>query len=168
MSQFPQILAGMNPAASLLQSLASFFAYKPADQSVTSSVALVNDTALALPVAANATYFMVLYLDYEGASGAGLGIRWGWTFPAGLTMRHGQLGNSGSALNGAVGGTNTQATVGTALSNGAAVLQSLILIGTVAVSSTPGTLQLQWAQDTSSATSTIVHAGSVLGMWRIS
>jgi hypothetical protein len=168
MSQYPVILAGMDPTASLLQAFAPFMAYKSNDQSVTSSTALVSDTAISLPVAANAVYFFGLYLDYEGAATGAGGLRWGWTFPTGLTMRYAQVGNSGTTLTPNIGNTYLQTTVGTAASDSAGVLMSLLLFGTVAVGSTAGTLQLQWAQQSTSATATIVHAASVLGMWRIS
>jgi len=167
MSQYPAIFAGEVITASLLQAFAPFFASKTIDQSVTSSTVLVNDTALSLPVAASATYFFVLNLSFEGGTTGSSDLKWGWTFPSGLTMRYTQAGNAGNALTATMGGF-TQATSGSNATNGAGNLQGLILLGTVTVSSTAGTLQFQWAQHTSSGTATIVHAGSVLGMWRIS
>src|SRR5258708_21076330 len=46
-------------------------AYKNADQSVTSSTTLVNDSALHLTISAGANYLMHCYLDYEAANSPG-------------------------------------------------------------------------------------------------
>ena len=141
--------------------------YKPSDQSVTSSTTLVNDTALILPLLASATYFFQVYLNYEGGTQGSSDIKWGWTVPAGTTMRYTAmyLSTAGAVT---IAGTRIETDVVAAGSNGAATLRGLQMVGQVTVSTTAGNLQMQWAQNTISATSTIVHTGSTLSMQRTS
>jgi len=140
---------------------------KTSDQSVTSSTTLVNDTALVLAVAANATYWMELYLNYEGGTANASDLKFGWTFPAGLTIRAQPLlvdpAGATRILN-----TQIQTTVSNAGTQGAGNLSSVGLRGNVTTSGTSGNLQLQWAQNTSNGTATIVHTGSLLVLQRIS
>jgi len=58
--------------------------------------------------------------------------------------------------------------VRTAGGNGAGSKLPVIMDGTLVTSSTPGTLQLTWSQNTSNATATIIHAQSSLALWRMS
>jgi hypothetical protein len=142
-------------------------AYKSADQSVTSSTTLVNDTALVVPVASSATYIFWCMLYFEGGTLNSSDLKWGWTVPASTTMRYQAIYVSpASVLNIARAGTD--ASVLAAASNGAGNSQTMQMFGTALVSSTSGNLQLQWAQNTSNGTATIVHAGSVLFAQRIS
>ena len=166
MTQYPVILAGMDPTASLLQALAPFMAYKSNDQSVTSSTTLANDNALSLPVAANGTYFFICMLKFEGGTSGSSDLKFAWTGPSGFGMNYQLTGlNAGG---GSTLGFMRSATGSTGGTTGAGNVWGTTMLGTVTASSTAGTLQLQWAQNTSSATATIVHAGSVLAMWRIS
>jgi hypothetical protein len=56
---------------------------------------------------------------------------------------------------------------GTAGTSGSGNQWTMRMSGTVTVSTTPGTLQLQWAQNTSNGVGTIVHAGSGLLLVRV-
>lgn len=138
---------------------------KPSDQSLTSTTTMVNDTALVLPVDANATYDIHGFLLYEGGVQNSSDMKIQWTFPAGLTMYYQLVGiDTGGVIRSA---THTQATVPTIGSNGAGTRIVQSVNGTVIVSSTAGNLQLQWAQNTSSGTATIMHAMSHLQLHRI-
>ena len=139
-------------------------AYKNADQSVTSSTTLVNDSALHLTISAGANYLMHCYLDYEAANSPG-DIKRGFTLPATTFIRYmPSVRNTSSAVVG--GDTSIGSGTDVGGGGGAGVLRAALLTGTVQCGTT-GTLQLQWAQNTSSATSTIVHAQSALMLWRI-
>jgi len=118
-------------------------------------------------VAANATYLFTCYLDYEGGTQNASDIKWTWTLPAAATLRYTRLSVTltGTA---AIGGTFTGASVVTAGTNGAATLMGALMVGSLVMSSTAGSLTLQWAQNTSSATATIVHAQSYLELVRTS
>lgn len=137
---------------------------KAADQSVTSSTTLVNDTALVLPVLANASYIWSCFLDYEGGAASSSDLIWEWAVPAGAVMRYCAtfINNSGNLAQGVE--INTATTI--AQSNGAGNLRAVIMQGSLVMSTTAGSMQLQWAQHVSSATATIVHYQSNLTMQR--
>lgn len=141
-------------------------AFKASDQSVTSSIAMVNDSDLVVTVLAGATYAFACYLDYEGGTQGSSDIRWQWVVPGGTVLRYQpQYQSTAGVLTG--GTTALAGTVIIAGSSGAGVLCGATMIGTLAVSTTGGSLQLQWAQGTSSVTATIVHATSHLMLRRI-
>jgi hypothetical protein len=152
-------------AADVNNWLVPLAAVKTADQSVTSSVILVNDNELVVTLAASCTYDFQCYLDYEGAAGAGNGIQWTWNGPAGYALRYQGIYNNTAAT--PILTSHTGSFSASAGSGGAGVLQGASMFGTVVTAATAGTLTLQWAQATSSATATIVHAQSYMKLQRI-
>jgi hypothetical protein len=140
---------------------------KSANQSVTSSTVLVNDTHLLLPLAANATYLLDGFIAYDGAFGAGE-FKTDWTLPAGAalfwglngpTVGGGALYDSNSRNSGTVAAAGTYGTGGTRT--------SISPRGYITTGGTAGTLRLQWAQNASNATATTVYAGSWVRLLRI-
>jgi len=164
----PAFQAGQKLTAAALASFAAPLAViKPSDQSVTSSTVLVNDTALVTPnLVASATYLFWCYLNYEGGTGGSSDIKWQWAAPAGATLRYG-LAHVGQANNVDVGNTYQASDIPTGRTQGAGVLSGAIMTGSLVMSTTAGSLQLKWAQNTSNATATIVHAQSTLALWRV-
>jgi len=162
---FPVYLAGMKATAGLVTSGEIQSIVKTSDQSVTSSMVLVSDTQLQLPVAANASYIFGCYVDYEGGTLGSADLKHQWAQPAGAAIRFTQTyistaGNLGGGVT-QLGGDVLSA--GTA---GAGVLRALVMDGTIVTGATAGTMVLTWAQNTSSATPTIVHAQSYLWLLR--
>ncbi|SRR6266581_3187782 len=143
-------------------------AYKTADQSVTSSTTLVNDSELVVAVAASAVYFVRCYLNFEGGTAGSSDLKWGWTVPASATFRYTWAGwnNTGSVARAGDGQTATDTP--SSATAGAGNLHGVMMTGTLAVAASAGNMQFKWAQNTSSATSTIVHAQSALVLDRIS
>lgn len=166
MPTFPNVLAGQRITAGLLNSMLPLTVVKAADESVTSSTALQDDNELVLPLAtAGATYDFSCYLDYEGAAIGTGDLKITWTLPAGATLRY-QMPSLGAG-----GATNEQNTyvagsVPALGTKGAGNLCGATLTGTLVVAATTGNLRLQWAQNTSSVTATIVHAQSSLTLLR--
>ena len=115
---------------------------------------------------ASAHYEFACYLDYEGGTQGASDIKWQWAIPAGATLRY-QCNRVDLSGNVSIGTTQVAADVQTARTNGAGNLLAVIMHGTLVMSSTPGNLTLQWSQNTSSATATIVHAQSYLKLVRI-
>ena len=165
MTAIGQINAGGRITAVMLRDVAPLAAYKAGDQSVSSSTTLVNDAYLFVSVLANAVYYFSCFLDYQGGTQGSSDIKWAWSVPSGTTMRYTDthVSTGGSST---VGALSTESTVPTAGTNGS-TLRGITMTGTVATSSTAGTLQLQWAQNTSSGTATTVHAQSSLALWQI-
>lgn len=159
------IAAGQRITAALLNSIAPLCVIKPADQSVTNSVVLVNDNALAVPVVAGATYLFDCYLDFEGGTTGSSDLQWQWQVPTGATLRYasGHVNTGAFVFTSYTGASNV-----TASTNGAGTILAVTMKGSLTMSSTGGNLQLKWAQNTANATATIVHAQSYLALWRIS
>jgi len=138
-------------------------AIKSVDETVTSSAVLQNDDALVVALLANSVYWVDLLLVID--AGGTPDIQIGFTGPSGTTLA---LAAHSIQTGGATDG-DTKLVVVNALSTGfpfgglgAGVISGLLASGRVSVGGTPGNLQLQWAQNVSNATATIVKAGSVL------
>lgn len=165
MTAAANIKAGSRILASQIVNVAPLAAYKSVDQSVTSSTTLVNDNTLFIPVLASATYDFKLFLNYEGSTQGASDLKFAWTGPTGFGMQYQLNGiqTTGAWTSGFLRGISG----GTLGTNGAGNKFAATMIGTVTTSTTPGTLQFQWAQNTSSGTATIVHATSDLAAWQI-
>jgi hypothetical protein len=138
--------------------------FKATDQTLnSSSTTPQNDTDLAVAVAANKTYLMQLFVRYQSTAAADFKI--GWTFPTNLTMKYFELlvAVNGTAGAGSIFAIDETSAVSMDWGNPGAAF----FTGTVFVSSTAGTLQLQAAQNTSDAGTTKVLAGSYLSLTRI-
>jgi len=135
---------------------------KPSDQSKTSNTTFGNDNDLVLPVDANATYMMQMYLGYSGGTLGSSDLKIQWTVPASATLRYGIVRiQTGSSLN--PGNMSRFAAADTVLlGTVVGTPQAAWAFGTLKVAGTAGNLQLQWAQNTSSATATIIEAQSAL------
>jgi hypothetical protein len=141
-------------------------AVKTLDQQVTSnSTTLVNDNELVVSVAANATYQFSCYLDYEAAVGPG-DFQWKWAVPTLATLRYQRVCVDATGVV-QVHGTSSGGIVNTAQGAGPGVLQGVSMTGTLVTLGTPGVIQLQWAQNTTSSTATIMHAQSFLVLRRL-
>jgi hypothetical protein len=145
---------------------------KPSDESVISSTTLQFDNDLTVPITANASYTFMCYLDYEGNTPTNGDLKWVWVLPTGATLRYNPVyTNATTTLNVSIGttvaGSTTMSGVLAAGTNGAGNLRGLTMTGSLIVGSTPGSLSLQWAQNTSSSTATIIHAQSTLTIVRV-
>lgn len=150
------------------------FILKSADESVTSSTTLQADDALIRTLAVG-TWLIDLSLITSGAAAGDLKVAWAFsgTTSAAYRAGRGPTTTTTSAINGAAATTvgvnrsavagDTAPTITAATSYGvdgtnwSFITERGVLVVTVA-----GTLTVQWAQDTSSATATIVRAGSHL------
>lgn len=131
---------------------------KSADQSVTSSTTLVNDTHLKFAVAANETYIFQLWLYTYAADGTP-DIKLTCAGPAGSTV----LWSSSQVIFNAAAATTLTSVNTSGVSADLFVdanNRAIQLYGTIANGGTAGDLQFQWAQNTSSANSTTIKAGS--------
>lgn len=131
---------------------------KSADQSVTSSTTLVNDTHLKFAVAASETYIFQLWLYTYAADGTP-DIKVTCAGPAGSTV----LWSSSQVIFNAAAATTLTSVNTSGVSADLFVdanNRAIQLYGTIANGGTAGDLQFQWAQNTSSANSTTIKAGS--------
>lgn len=166
--QFPQLFAGQRLTADLARQMIPFFAIKSTTTSRASTTTLSADPDLVVSLPAAGTWMYELWLNYTGGT---LGS-------SDLKVRMNYSGTSTFDVFG-VHGINTTSTSqftaagGTAAGGGLAVGTSggnffTVIIGGSLVATTTGDLSLQWAQNTSSATSTNVRQGSQMRVWQIS
>jgi hypothetical protein len=173
MARYPEILAGNRITAQLLDSMLPDVVVKAANETVTSSTTLQNDDELFVSVEANAQYEVSLRLLHDSDNTAAADVKMSWTGPSGATMFWGGHG-ANVAESGASSGTITATNMETHLINetmtfggGDSTGTYAILGGVLVTSSTAGTLQYQWAQNTSNAIASTVRAGSTLSVRRI-
>jgi hypothetical protein len=164
--QFPQILAGMDYTAALIQSIAPLSAWKAADLPRSNTTTVANDGDLLIPVVANGSYIFLAGLFATGAAISTGDIKVTFTWPSGS----GKWGSAGLATGSAVPNWNGARTSSGATPvgfgvNGASSSTAWIF-GTLLNGATPGNLQLQWAQNTSNATATTLQAESFLAAIR--
>ncbi len=140
---------------------------KAADEAVTSSTVLQDDNELTFAIGANETWYFRAVLHARGATTGDIKV--GVTAPAGATKRYYGAGNSG----GTTGGSGnlalaSQTTDGLTLASfetmasDATFDTAIVMEGVVSNGSTAGSVTIQWAQATSSATATTVLAKSTL------
>ena len=135
---------------------------KPSDQCVTSSAVFVNDSALAVTPAVNATYIVDCVIYYTAVSGAD--FKFQFTAPAGATFEHvaTYVNTAGSFNQGVQQLTEPHAAQG----NGTTVM-SVEFTGTLVMGATAGNLQVQFAQNVSNATASISKQYSYLRARRV-
>ena len=133
---------------------------------MTSSTALQNDDDFAFTVAASASYVLDAYLMINGAPTGTGDFKLDFTVPTSATMKYTSFGvttSSAIQYEDTVNANSTARPVGT---NGATDM-GVALRAFVITSSTAGTVQMRWAQNTSSGTATIVRANSWMRLTRI-
>lgn len=137
---------------------------KTLDKALTSTTTLTADTDMTFTVVANAVYALDSFLQFTGAAGGDIKVD--WTVPTSATFLWALLGT------GTVNFTDNDASV---IANNVArgargnggTTQSASPRGTLTTVGTAGTLQMRWAQNTSSATPTTLKAGSWLRLVRL-
>lgn len=132
---------------------------KTGDETLSSSTTLQDDNQLAFSVVASKIYGFKAMIQIDLAASA-MGFKCGWSYPSGTTITWCK--------------TSREADVGTFMSN---TLQesgtenwianstggfTVGLFGSIYVSTTPGTIQFRWAQNTSNASVLTVRTGSFI------
>ncbi|MEU6294815.1 hypothetical protein [Streptomyces erythrochromogenes] len=140
---------------------------KSADTGRTSTTTLAADPHLALSVAANATYTIDGFIDYDGAFGAG-GLKVDFTLPLSANMRWTLHGNVVADTT-QKAQTNTtdhtgSLTVGTYGTGG---LHTHARLAGHLTTVNAGTMALRWAQSSSNGTATTVYAKSWMRLRRV-
>lgn len=165
----PALLSGDIPSSAEWQTLKTGitelrppFARKTADETVNGSAALQDDNELIVGAAADATYLLELQATQN--SGATPGFKLSFSLPSGATWLHGRFNAGSSAANEQFG---LMPLVGLSGITGAAADSLLVVRALITISSTAGNVTLQWAQNTSNASNTVVRSGSWLLLTRV-
>lgn len=139
---------------------------KASDESVTSSTTLQDDNELQYTVVAGASYYFSLELAHNGASTGD--FKWAFALSTGSFTRGWRkvIGYYNTTTVTAAEGLVNDMT--TAVTAGASATENLVQnISGFFIPSANATLKLQWAQNTSDGTATIVKAGSRLLIRRV-
>jgi hypothetical protein len=153
-------VSGQRLTAAQLEDLLPLWKRKTSTETLNNDNTLQNDDQLFLPVAANTEYQLEMRLRIS--SGATPDWKCLFTFPVGLTMNYNVTTITAGATT--LQNFDLDQTSTTTVEGGQT---SLFFDGTVVVSSTAGTLQLQWAQNTANASDTSVLAGSYLKLMKV-
>lgn len=136
---------------------------KSADETVTSSTTLQDDDELKFEIGPNEKWLVTFDLIYDAVTAADIKVS--VSAPAGASGTMRGLGTvvGVTAANG--DGNFATAALGGTLSYGGAGAGTIVgcrVWGVITADDTAGTVKLQWAQDASNATGTILKAGSYL------
>jgi len=135
---------------------------KPSDESVVSSTVLQNDDHLVLTLGASEVWQVQFGIRFTGLTAAD--IKFAFTFPTSCEI---DLSTVWTAIAGAAevmewtGTTSGSPSVPMAINN-SSVVSFVMIQGLVVNSTNAGSLTLQWAQNTSNGTATVVKANSTL------
>lgn len=136
--------------------------------SATTGTTLINDTELALVVAANARYEIETCIIYDGPFGAG-DLKADWGIPAAASMvwaLNGPTTGGGALYDSAVRTVGVSSAVAGTYGTGGTPT-SLASRGRLTTGINAGSLQFRWAQGTANATNTTVYPGSWIRLHRI-
>jgi hypothetical protein len=164
MAVYPTFTAGQKLTAALLTSAQEQFVYKTADTVRTATTTMADDPDLAFTVEANGIYKVEFHIHYAAVSTEQ--FRTQWTVPSGASGLRSAFGIDSTVSSATPSGImrtgvhqyTSGATYGDRNNNTNQCLA--IEESVVTVSTTAGTVALQWAQATSGATGTRVAAGS--------
>lgn len=168
-------LAGQKIRASDLNFIVPGFVRKPSDQSIASNATLQNDTALVLPVLANASYAVECAIICDGGTVGDAKFAFSW--PASATMPWSMIsyittGTQVSSGNTPFLGSFASPTSGSSAFGaglcGAGNQGFVLLKGNLTTTSTAGNVQLMWSQLASDGTAATVRTGSTMRVDRVS
>jgi hypothetical protein len=165
MSQYPPINAGTTPTIAVLQAMLPQNGLKSSGTPRTSTTTMTADPDLSVPVAANAKYDVEMTLVYNGAATGSGDLKFQLAGPSGATFA-GMFTGIANPLATAVNSV-TLSTTQVSYGNGTGNPLPCKVSGTLFTSATPGSLTLNWAQNTSSGTATTLMTGSKLSARRV-
>ena len=160
--------ASPDPESVGLVGLLPLFVRKPSDESVSATTSFQTDDHLVLALEASKTYEVTGILLYEADAAADIKMRMlGPTGATGYVSWGGAAGGLGS-ISGDVNFNYKILGDGTSAGGaGAGTVLSMQYRALIVVDTTPGDVSIQWTQNASNATATIVKAGSYIRAMRV-
>lgn len=167
---YPQPLAGQKITASLLRSMLPQIVRKTADTSRSATTTYEADPHLVFPAEAGAVYVMWGWVKYFASTTPDIKIRftvptgclgeWAWIMPGSGTGASATAGYSIRTDTNDVGAGRT--------GYGTSDTQQMTPMGALfRMSTTAGNISLEWAQNTSDATASVLYTDSWLAFQRI-
>lgn len=166
----PLPLAGQTVTASMLRSMLPQTVRKTADESRSATTTFADDTHLVFAAEASAVYTMVGWIKYFASTTPDIKMQfsvpsgclgeWAWLMPGATT--------AGTTTTGYSIRTDTNDVAGSRTGYGTSDTNMFTPIsGIFRMSTTAGNIALQWAQNTSDATATVLFTDSWLQYTRI-
>lgn len=138
---------------------------KTATQTINNTAVLTDDSKLQVYLQASESVPFEAVIRYSGDASADIAIA--FVAPAGATVRWDNEGSTYVAAGDAVAVSSSEIIEGATRVFGAATgTRTLNIRGWVVMSSTPGALKMQFAQNVATAANTNVLVGSMLRVWR--
>lgn len=156
-------------AAVATQFVQPLFARKATDEGRASTTTLANDTSLVLTgLVSGAIYDVNCVITYSGGSGASEGdLKWSFTVPAGSTGRYSRTNQTGNSAALVLGQTDSAWTdAPSAATAGVGTPLTLVIKGLL-IAGANGSIQFQWAQQSSNSTQSHVLANSYMTARRV-
>lgn len=165
-TQFQQFAAGSKITAAALTLMEPQNAVKNGVQSVANSTTLQDDNDLVFQLPGSGTYIYQTFLNYTGGvlGSSDLKCTYVYTGTSSFSVWGGIGINTSGTTAIQAGGNADGSTVAWGTSGGS--FFTLLMHGTLFATSA-GTLKLQWAQNTSSATNTNLRQGCHMQVWQI-
>lgn len=171
MPTYPTWAAGQRVTAAQLTAAQPLEAWKAGDTTRASSTTTSADPDLTLNVEAGARYKLTGALFYGARSDTDL--KFGWSAPAGAVLTwHGHCqatatsGTTGDAIYDVQSISTTAYAPGGAAADNTTIMV-VLLHGELVVGGSAGTFSLNWAQNTSNATGTVLKANSHITLKRV-
>lgn len=176
MSTYPDVYGGKSITAQMLTDMQPVAVIATADQTVTNTITVTNDATLLVPVLANASYLVEVYLIASSNSAAvNPGFRACFSYPSGSSAQRARFGTTGTTASYTSRvDTHIQATARAAdgqaayAMTGDSAQHAIFETGVVLVGPTAGDVRVQFAQVTAGGAGTSVtrHAGSFIRVTR--
>jgi hypothetical protein len=158
----PTFLAGHEPSAAEYAALLPIFARKTSDESLTSSTTLQNDDALFVSsMDAAGIYEVHLHALIKSNNATNGGMKTTFTLPTGADFTNAIFDLNNASRSPASTGTINGIALTT--TNGILTIDGLLVMD----GTHTGTFQFQWAQNSSSANTSVVSSGSYLTLRRV-
>lgn len=149
--------AGQRPTAAQAATLVPKTVRRTVDASLTTTT-LTSDGTLVIPsLSISVEYEVYLHLLAKAGNATNGGLKFDFTVPTGADITNFAFSSSSPATSGPTGASGAVTGLTLATSNSWTVVR-----GTLIMSTTSGSLQFRWAQNSASGNTTIVSAGSFL------
>ena len=139
---------------------------KTADESVTSNATPQNDDHLFFTIGASEVWAVECVLFWTDNNISASALRVGWSVPAACTGTY-TFSYKGNVATAMVPSDPTGLGTNQIADRAQTADQTALIWATIVNSTTPGTVNLQWAQSSSSGTATTVKANSTMFGYRI-
>lgn len=172
MALFPDISATDTLSVELLRQMIPNYVIKPSNETRTSTTVVASDLDLVVPLEANAVTYVKFVI--RAAAIAAADIKTAWSVPSGATGSKHTIAPSTVAASSNADNITTRlgvydftAAVGYNGVRDSNTLAFLIIEEGIVTTTNAGNCVLQWAQNTSNATATVVTGGSWVEYRRI-